>query len=192
MILLRHGQSEFNVLFSVDKRDPGIPDPALTALGLAQAAEAARALAGQPVRRIVTSPYTRALQTADVMARALSVPVVVNPQVRERCAFSCDIGTPTSALARAWPALDFSGIEEIWWPTVEEPVAAAGARAARFRAEIALLPDWHEVLVVSHWGFILAITGERLQNGEWRRHDPTAPAPPGGVYSVEGPYLIKS
>jgi broad specificity phosphatase PhoE len=30
MILLRHGQSEFNLHFSVTRRDPGIADPKLT------------------------------------------------------------------------------------------------------------------------------------------------------------------
>jgi glucosyl-3-phosphoglycerate phosphatase len=70
-------------------------------------------------------------------------------------------------------------------------VAAAGARAARFRQEIAAMPDWEQVLVVSHWGFILALTGVRLQNGEWLRHDPTVPRE-AGMNSLEGPYLLKS
>ena len=45
MILLRHGQSEFNLHFSVTRRDPGIIDPRLTPLGHQQAEDAARALA---------------------------------------------------------------------------------------------------------------------------------------------------
>jgi hypothetical protein len=32
-------------------------------------------------------------------------------------------------------------------------------------------------LVVSHWGFILAMTGISVQNGQWLRYDPTQPAP---------------
>ena len=42
---------------------------------------------------------------------------------------------------------------------------------------MAALPDWRETLVVSHWGFILAMTGERVDNGQWLRCDPTEPAP---------------
>ena len=30
MILIRHGESEFNVVFNKTRVDPGIPDPALT------------------------------------------------------------------------------------------------------------------------------------------------------------------
>jgi glucosyl-3-phosphoglycerate phosphatase len=45
-------------------------------------------------------------------------------------------------------------------------------RAALFRAEIASLPDWSDTLVVSHWGFILSLTGNSVMNGEWLRCDP--------------------
>jgi broad specificity phosphatase PhoE len=184
MFLLRHGQSEFNVRFTETKRDPGIVDPDLTELGHLQAEAAAEALAGERIARIIVSPYTRALQTARPVARRLGVPVIVNPLVRERAAFVCDIGKPGSALARAWPEHDFTAIPEIWWPALEEPAPQAEARAARFRGEMAALPDWSETLVISHWGFILALCGERVGNGEWRRFDPTAPAPPGGAHPL--------
>jgi broad specificity phosphatase PhoE len=177
MILLRHGQSEFNLLFTQTRRDPGIADPKLTPLGHQQARDAVGALRGERIRRIITSPYTRALQTTAPLAKALGVEVFVNPIVRERYAFACDIGSPRTELAMAWPEHDFSAIDEIWWPAVEEPAEAVQARAALFRAEMAALSDWSDTLVVSHWGFILAMTGVRVTNGEWLRCDPTAPAP---------------
>ncbi len=176
MILLRHGQSEFNLHFTATRRDPGIIDARLTPLGRAQAAEAVRRLGAERVSRIIVSPYTRALQTAAVLTEALEVPVIVNPVVRERCAFACDIGTPRTELARAWPSLDFSTIEEVWWPAMPEP-AADVVRRALFRAEMAALPDWSDTLVVTHWGFIMSLTGQSVQNGRTLRLDPTAPAP---------------
>ncbi len=177
MILLRHGQSEFNLHFTATRRDPGIVDPKLTELGHEQARRAAAELGRERIARIIVSPYTRALQTAAPIATALGVPVHVNPIVAERYAFTCDIGSPRNALASAWPDRDFSHIDEIWWPAIEEPAAAIVARAARFRAEMAALPDWADTLVVSHWGFILSMTGTSLPNGAWIRCDPTAPAP---------------
>ena len=175
MILLRHGQSEFNLHFTAERRDPGIADPRLTPLGEAQAGQAAAALAGAGLRRIIVSPYTRALQTAAPLARALGATVIVNPVVRERFAFSCDIGSPRTELQQAWPELDFAAVDETWWPPEEEPVESLHDRAARFRAEMAALADWAETLVVCHWGFILAMTGLSLGNGEWVRCDPTLP-----------------
>jgi broad specificity phosphatase PhoE len=105
------------------------------------------------------------------------VPVVVNPIVRERYAFACDIGSPRTALERAWPEHDFSGLDEVWWPPIEEPAEAVQARAALFRAEFAALPGWADTVVVSHWGFILCMTGQSVMNGTWLRCDPHAPPP---------------
>ena len=177
MILLRHGQSEFNLIFTTTRKDPGIHDPKLTPLGHQQAAAAAEALDGKGLRRIVVSPYTRTLQTAEPIARRLAIPVIINPIVRERCAFSCDIGTRRATLAATWPSHDFSHVDEIWWPQTEEPADAVIARAALFRAEMAALPDWADTLVVSHWGFIMSLTGLSVQNGQTLRVDPTAPPP---------------
>ena len=177
MILLRHGQSEFNLHFTATRRDPGIVDPQLTELGHAQVTQALRGLAGEGITRIITSPYTRTLQTAAPIARALGVEVLINPIVRERYAFACDVGTPRTELERAWPEHDFSTIDEVWWPAIEEPAASVVGRAALFRAEMAALPDWSDTLVVSHWGFILSMTGQSVMNGEWLRCDPSAPPP---------------
>lgn len=179
MILLRHGQSEFNLHFTATRRDPGINDPKLTELGHRQAEAAAAALAREPIRRILCSPYTRALQTVAPVAKRLGLPVTITTSVRERYAFACDVGSAVADLRIAWPDHDFSAIEDIWWPGEEEPDHGIEARAAAFRAEMADLPDWREALVVSHWGFILAMTGERVDNGQWLRCDPTEPAPTG-------------
>jgi len=177
MILLRHGQSEFNLHFTGTRRDPGIIDARLTDLGHAQAREAAQALRGQGIRRIITSPYTRALQTTAPVAEALGVPVFINPIVRERYAFACDIGTPRTELALSWPQHDFSALEEIWWPPIEENAESIIMRGALFRAEMAALHEWADTLVVSHWGFILTMTGTSVTNGQWLRCDPTQPPP---------------
>src|ERR1700761_8155543 len=142
MILLRHGQSLFNVHFGATRRDPGIIDPPLTELGQAQAETVARELGGQGIRRIITSPYTRALQTAAPIAAALGVPVEIDPIVRERYAFACDVGTRRAELEETWPEHDFSAVEDVWWPSQEEPEGSILERAARFRASLAVRDDW--------------------------------------------------
>ena len=72
---------------------------------------------------------------------------------------------PRTELERAWPEHDFSTIEEVWWPPIEEPADSVIGRAALFRAEMAALPDWADTLVVSHWGFILS--HDRQERHEW-------------------------
>jgi len=177
MILLRHGQSEFNLHFTATRKDPGIKDPKLTPLGQEQAEAAALAIPEQhAVRRIIASPYTRALQTAAPLAKRLGLPVLVNPIVRERYAFSCDIGSPVTHLRAEFPHVALDHLEEIWWPEMEEPADQVLARARRFRGEMAALDDWAHTVVVSHWGFILSMTGQSVANGQWLPCDPTLPA----------------
>jgi broad specificity phosphatase PhoE len=175
MILIRHGQSEFNVHYGRTRQDPGIPDPVLTEEGRRQAAAVAELLRREGIRRLIASPYTRALQTAEIIVAAYHLPVTIEVAVRERAAFVCDIGTHRSELCRRWPGWTFDHIEEQWWPAGEEPEAEVVRRAGGFRQAMAGAQDWREVAVVSHWGFIRALTGRELGNGETIRHDPTAP-----------------
>ncbi len=178
MILVRHGQSEWNAAYTRTRIDPDIPDPPLTAEGRRQAAEAATVLAELRIERLLTSPYVRALETAEIIAARLEVPVVVEPLVRERAAFSCDIGTPRSRLATRWPRLRFDHVDEIWWPSAAETDDQLWHRCDRFRVAARALQDWQRVAVVTRWGFIRAITGIEARNGEWIRLDPHRTAPP--------------
>lgn len=177
MILLRHGQSEFNLHFTATRRDPGIEDPHLTESGHAQAEAAAAALAELPLRRVIVSPYTRTLQTAAPLLTRREFTVEIDPQIRERFHFTCDIGSSPATLASRFPDHDFAHLPERWWPEQTETEEAVIVRAARFRAAMAARPDWRETVVVSHWAFILALTGESLMNGTWIEYDPTAEPP---------------
>lgn len=166
MILVRHGQSEFNVVFSETRRDPGIVDPRITALGRDQAQAAAVAIeaAIDRIERIVSSPYTRALETAAVLSATLRAPIQVDPLVGERGVFFCDIGTPATELRRQWPALDLDHLGEEWWPRNEDE-ASLGHRGERFLEGAAAHPQRDRTVVVTHWGFIRALTGLTVSNG---------------------------
>jgi histidine phosphatase superfamily protein (branch 1) len=84
VILIRHGQTEFNRVFSVTRRDPGIRDPHLADLGRRQAASVAQALRPSRLRKLISSPYTRALETAGIIAEHLGLPISVEPLIAER------------------------------------------------------------------------------------------------------------
>jgi len=181
MILVRHGQSEFNVVYGKTRVDPGIRDPKLTELGHRQAQAAAESLRNLDFRRVLTSPYTRALQTATIIGEALGLELTVDPHIGERAAFTCDIGTQRSALESDWPHLQLDHIEENWWPTMEESEDALDVRGRAFRTRMHDSHDWRGTVVVSHWGFIRTLTGHRVGNCSILRFDPTADHPGGGT-----------
>lgn len=170
MWLLRHGETEFNARFKVDGIDPGIPDAELTAVGRRQCGKAAQTLGAKNPALILASPYTRALQTAEIVAQATGAPIVVEPLVCERFLYSCDVGSPASALRRAWPSLDFNALtDEIWWPSRQETHASLMRRVRLFREKWEACEESSRLVVVTHWYFIQGLLGHPLDNGELRR-----------------------
>ncbi len=164
MILVRHGQSEFNLHYSQTRIDPGIEDPKLTPLGATQALGAAKALAEKGARRIVSSPYHRALETAEIIAGHLGLAIEIDPMVGERAAFTCDIGSHPERLAKRWPELRFDHLPAQWWPEFEESEASLALRCTQFYQKSHEWRDRDQVLVVTHWGFIRGLTGIAVSN----------------------------
>jgi broad specificity phosphatase PhoE len=174
MILIRHGQTEFNRVYSETWRDPGICDPQLTALGRRQGAAVAQALRAVNPRRLIASPYTRALETAEIIAVNLGLPIFVEALIAERFAFTCDIGSRLAALRARWPDIAFDHLPDPWWPLQEESFEALSRRSEIFCTRIAR-EAWSGIAVVTHWGFIKAVTGLSVPNGAAVRIDLTRP-----------------
>jgi glucosyl-3-phosphoglycerate phosphatase len=103
VILIRHGQTEFNRVFSVTRRDSGIRDPRSTDHGRRQARAVVPVLLAFNLARLITSSYARVLETAGIIAEHLSVPITVDPLIAERFSFICDIGSPVAELRAGWP-----------------------------------------------------------------------------------------
>ncbi len=173
MILVRHGESHFNVHYSKTRIDPGIIDPRLTDRGMDQAKQVAEDLGPYDhLQVIITSPYWRALHTAEIIAESLNLPVHVDPVVGERAFFACDIGSPTPELKARWPRFNFADLVEQWWPDSGETHDGIQARSDRFRDRMAAHPAWETHLVVSHWGFIRALSGHEVSNASVVRFNP--------------------
>lgn len=168
MIILRHCESEFNRLYTATGRDPGLSDPPLSPQGRVHAQRLVQELAGAGITRILVSPFTRALETATPIARALNLTPEITPLVRERNLYSCDEGSTASVLCENWPHLNFDALEDVWWSPPPESDAMMQDRVQRFRTAMAQRPDAATTLVVSHWWFLLGLCGESLENGDWQ------------------------
>ncbi len=80
VVLLRHGRTALNA----DGRLRGRLNPPLDELGVAEAWAAAGRLARSRVVRIVSSPLTRARETARAVAAATGVPLEVDERLADR------------------------------------------------------------------------------------------------------------
>ena len=83
LALLRHGQTDWNI----DFRLQGVTDIPLNATGIEQAQAAARVLASQEWNTLLTSPLSRAVATAQIVAKAQGLSleaVTIEPLLLER------------------------------------------------------------------------------------------------------------
>ncbi|HEV7732357.1 MAG TPA: histidine phosphatase family protein [Candidatus Binatia bacterium] len=157
LILIRHAESEGNRAQCFTPH-PEIP---LTDVGRAQALDAAAVLAARfAPTRIVSSPYLRARQTADILGGHLGLAVEVHDDLRER-SYGELAGSPYSTPR---PGYDKSRYWT-WRPpggeTLDEVVQRAGAALDGL---VATAPD-DEIVVVSHGAVMMAL--ERHVRGAW-------------------------
>ena len=80
LYLVRHGENVANLTKEFSYRKV---DYSLTAKGVLQAQQTATSFAAKNIHEIYASPLKRAVETADILARRLDVPVVVLEQFRE-------------------------------------------------------------------------------------------------------------
>jgi broad specificity phosphatase PhoE len=170
--LLRHGEADYGPIR--ERNWPGAASDLapLTARGSQQATTAARQLSSAGVVGIVSSPMTRALQTAALLACDLGLLVEVDFELREWLpddTFSwrsyADVVAAADDFERCggkWPA----GQRRSWEPLsqVRERAAAALTR------HLSPMNDDQVLIAVCHEMVIRALTGERnTATGAFRR-----------------------
>ncbi len=117
LLLLRHGETEWNRAGRLQGRD----DSPLTATGLAQAEDLARACADLGVTRVITSPLGRAKTTAECIAAACGVAIALREGLAEMSFGMCAGLTLDQVRARC-PELFEARERDRWhhrWPQGE-------------------------------------------------------------------------
>ncbi|TCH99892.1 histidine phosphatase family protein [Roseococcus sp. SYP-B2431] len=133
---LRHGETDWNA----EGRSQGNVDIPLNHVGILQAKRAAKTLHPVPIRTIVSSPLSRAKDTADMAAEVLKLPVLVDEDLRE-VNFGVQEGEPMGDWYDDWIADRFT-------PEGAETFAQLRARCVRAINRATALPG--PVLVVAH------------------------------------------
>lgn len=140
---LRHGETDWNAR-GLSQGNVDIP---LNPTGLAQARSAAELLRNRGIRAIVSSPLSRALVTAEIVAEALSLPVDIDDGLRE-VAFGVQEGQPMTEWFHGW-------VEGEWTPDGAETFVTLRARAVAAVNRATTRPP--AVLVVAHGALFRAL-----------------------------------
>ena len=176
IFLIRHGQSEFNAAHSDGEPDPMIFDAPLTDTGRSQAIEARAQARELGITQVITSPLTRAIQTAMLIFED-TVPIRVVAGHRELLSHSCDVGRSPEHLRKDFPHLDFDHLDEVWWhqgPVNEngvpvEPRHVFADRIGRFAREIENVPE-RPLAIIGHGDTFRELAGVALRNCEIHRY----------------------
>ncbi|WP_281992076.1 histidine phosphatase family protein [Sulfitobacter geojensis] len=172
---IRHGQSEFNAAFQGEV-DPIIFDAPLTSLGFDQAARARETIADLGVSRVITSPLTRAIQTAKTIFDGIA-PIEVQHGHHELLKFSGDVGRAPDNLRVDFPDLSFDHLPTRWWHShadadIDVPVEPAESFESRIAGFVARLEEIQneDVAIVGHGNAFQHIIGFMLNNCQIHRY----------------------
>lgn len=155
---IRHGES----LYNAEGRIQGHIDIPLSELGWRQAEAAADALRGEPIEAVFSSPLTRAVQTAEIVAAGHHLPVECDARLMEIAAGLFQ-GRLRSDLDRLYP-LEFgrwmSGDVDFAIPFGESRRELMLRGLAAFRTIAGR--NFRQIAVVSHGGLLTAVLKELL------------------------------
>ena len=161
MILLRHGETEYNA----SSRMQGQLNTVLSDRGVAQAHAAAKELRGLGISKIVSSDLMRAKHTADVVGADLGLPVGVDTRLRETHLGDWQGKTHSEVDNEHDGARAVWRTDASWAPPRGESRLEVAARAREVVDE--LMRDYRQwddsaVLLVAHGGTIAALTASLL------------------------------
>ena len=140
--LFRHGQTDWNI----DVRLQGTTDIELNQTGIGQAERAGKLIVGTEWDVLLSSPLSRALETARIIASAAELPSpIIEPLLLER-AFGAAEGLTYTVYRERFP-------EGSVVPG-SETIPELAARAASLLEHIAATYPGQRVLAVSHGAFI--------------------------------------
>jgi broad specificity phosphatase PhoE len=174
LLLVRHGESEGNR----DRTFTQNPDVPLTAFGRQQARAAARRLADRyRPSRIVASPFTRARQTAEIIAGEFGLTVEFEAAFREQ-SFGVFAGQPYDALVS--DAAYHEGPRWNWRPQGGESLIDVYERVIPAFDRVTQAALGEDVVIVSHGGVMVTLCA--YVSGSW---EGVAVTPNAGIVVVE-------
>ncbi|HQX75849.1 MAG TPA: histidine phosphatase family protein [Thermoflexales bacterium] len=152
--LIRHGQTDWNVQRRWQGQSPNAPS--INALGVAQARAVADELADTPFDALYASDLPRAVETANIIAARIGLPVQIDPRLREISQGDWEGLTPREISERYphdWRVRHAEDTISHRAPGGETP-NEVGERFLRAITEIANRHAGGAVVIVSH-GFVI-------------------------------------
>jgi broad specificity phosphatase PhoE len=148
-------------------------DPPLSAAGFEQANSLAQQLSQVQIDWIYTSPFLRAIQTADPLARLLQLPIRLEWGLCEWLCQDWTTGfpatTPVDELTRCYPNID-DAYQSLVIPCYPETIQELDARIAIIAGRL-FQGNSENILAIAHKGSVLGIAATLTGNDRWKTYD---------------------
>ena len=174
--LVRHGESVWNAVGRLQGQIAHIP---LTALGRQQAEQTAVRLASSGAQLVVSSDLVRAVETAQMIATSLSIPLRLERDLREQALGVFESRLAVDVHRETEPA---NWIDPLWRPAGGESLQDVYVRLERVFEELQEEQPGGRVIVVTHGDTarialallqgegLTGVAGAILKNGEFIVH----------------------
>jgi len=156
-LLMRHGEAESNAREVISARVETSDRYPLTAEGRARVAKAAEQLKGAGITTIIASPYARMRETAEIVSKAIGIPVTYDERLREYDLPDFD-GRPATEFNErfASPSEKFTekiGQNETWDELARRMLLALRDIDARHDGETILICSHGDPLFLLRWAY---------------------------------------
>ena len=168
---VKHGKTDYSERNTKIYQGFGVNLAPLSKLGIQQAKEAAKDKRLRGTDIILSSPYTRALQTAAIFSKELNAPIAVETDLHEWLANKNYIYDDDETAEKAY--LEFESLNGKY-PTGEERVwEDAETIKKRVLSVLEKYANYNKVVIACHGMMIQATTGVDLpKNGQIVEFDP--------------------
>jgi probable phosphoglycerate mutase len=167
--IVRHGETTWNSERRIQGQQHDVP---LSERGREQALAVAEALAANASPQlIIASDLHRTVQTAEIIAARLALPVFAEPALRER----------HFGIAQGQLYADAAKLVEGWWQDPDHRVEGGESnremydRVAAYLAELTAAPPARELVLVTHGGtmnmMVASLANTPIEALEWQRFD---------------------
>ncbi|MBQ3558022.1 MAG: histidine phosphatase family protein [Agathobacter sp.] len=146
--LIRHGEPDYDAVSKIGFYGFGRSFAPLSELGVKQAEETAKDVRLLDADLIICSPYTRALQTAAIISRAIDKEIVVEPELHEWIVDKTNSITSSEEVAMLGKEFqEYKGVypddQEMRWETLS-------SLRTRIKCVADKYADYNRVIIVGH------------------------------------------
>ena len=163
--LVRHGQTDYSMKNSGIYQGFGVNLAPLSERGVRQIEETAKDVRLKGTQIILSSPYTRALQTAAILSKELGAPIIVETDLHEWLADKKYTYLDDETAEKNYQ--EYTEMNGCYPEAMERSWESAEMMRARVMAVLNRYCHYQKVVVACHGMMMQALTGgKHPQNGE--------------------------